>query len=429
VSPSPHPATGLAIDEALIGDHLDALAAIAEQNDGIRAAGTPGYDASADYVEGVMAGLGYVVTRQSFTFPFFDETAPVTLSVGQDSWSGREWLHASLYSASGTVSAQTQFVGGTTTLGCESADWSGFPTGRIAVVYGGRCYTRDKVIAAQSAGALALISLYPGWGANQIKRPTLLDPAGISIPSIAVGAEPAQALASGNGMNVVLSVQGETSNRRVDNVLAELPGEADDVVMLGGHLDSVLDGPGLNDNGSGVATLLAMASAIADGPQPSATIRLGFWSAEEFGDLGSADYISHLSSAERSRISVYLNLDMVGSPNAGLYVYDDLPTATDAALARQLLAALDDAGHPGLTTNTGGASDHAAFQNVGILTGGVFSGIDPLTADEAAKFGGIADVPADACYHLACDTRDNVDTGTALILGSAIAAVLGELAY
>ena len=68
--------------------------------------------------------------------------------------------------------------------------------------------------------------------------------------------------------------------------------------MLGGHLDSVLGGPGLNDNGSGVATLLALAESVAAGEQPQATVRFGFWGAEEFGDIGSGEYVASLSEAE-----------------------------------------------------------------------------------------------------------------------------------
>ena len=77
----------------------------------------------------------------------------------------------------------------------------------------------------------------------------------------------------------------------VDSVFAELSGANDTVVMLGGHLDSVLAGPGINDNGSGVSTLLAMAEAVADGPRPASTVRFAFWAAEEFGDIGSQQYV------------------------------------------------------------------------------------------------------------------------------------------
>ena len=87
--------------------------------------------------------------------------------------------------------------------------------------------------------------------------------------------------------------------------------------MAGGHLDSVPEGPGLNDNGSGVAAVLEMAEELGGRPLPDGTaLRFGFWGAEEIGLVGSTDYVDGLSRAERRRITAYVNLDMVGSPGA-----------------------------------------------------------------------------------------------------------------
>jgi hypothetical protein len=425
------PPTGLTLDAALIGPHLDALAAIAEQNNGIRAAGTPGYAASADYVAATLEALGYQIERQPFDFPFFDETQPVTISVGDHSWSSPQWLHAALYSASGDVEGPLEWVGqGNPSGGCDVSDWNAFTTGHVAMVTAGGCYTRQKVELAQSAGAVALISLYPNWAADQIKRPTLLDPAGITIPVVAAGRDPWLTLGSLGGEAASVSVHGESHTATVDNILATWPGGTDGVVMLGGHLDSALDGPGINDNGSGVATLMAIAAAIATQPQPVSTIRFGFWSAEEFGDLGSAAYVDQLPSDDLQMISAYFNLDMVGSPNPGRYVYDNVaapPGSSD--LTQRLLDALRALGAPGLAQDMGAGSDHYAFQQAGVPIGGVFSGLDNMDPNDALLFGGTARSPMDPCYHLACDTRDNVDLPNAATLGQAVAMVLQELAY
>jgi aminopeptidase S len=213
-------------------------------------------------------------------------------------------------------------------------------------------------------------------------------------------------------------------------VIAETPGATDEVVMLGGHLDSVLDGPGMNDNGSGVATLLSLARSLSEQQPPSRTIRFGFWGAEEFGEFGSAAYVAALDAAQRSRISAYLNLDMVASPNAGRFVYDepDAPSGSDE-LRDALMAALSEAGTPGEPIGVGGASDHFNFQQAGIPIGGVFSGLNPLTPEQGALFGGLPAEPADPCYHLACDTRDNINLDSALTLGDAIAQVVQGLAF
>lgn len=422
---------GLHISPGLISDHLDALQQIADDNGGIRAAGTPGYDASADYVEQVMSGLGFQVERHSFDFPFFNEAEPVTLGVGSDAWTSPEWVHAMLYSGGGDVEGTLRLVGaGSFTNGCDSSDWSGFPEGGVAMVYGGGgCYTRQKVELAQEAGALALISLYPNWLRNEIRRPTLLDPAGITIPAIAVGREPADAIEGLTGQTARISVHAENRTATVDNIIATLPGQTERIVQLGGHLDSVLDGPGLNDNGSGVATLLSMAASVAAQPQAVATIQFGFWSAEEFGDLGSKAYVDSLDASEHGRLDAYLNLDMVGSPNPARYVYDEPGPAGSADLTANLLAAFESLGAPATTTNTGGASDHYWFAQSGVPIGGVFSGLAPMTPLEAELFGGIANEPEDRCYHLACDTVANVDLDSAALMGQVVAMVLEDLAY
>ena len=106
------------------------------------------------------------------------------------------------------------------------------------------------------------------------------------------------------------------------NVIAELEGRNDDnVVMAGAHLDSVPAGPGINDNGSGSAALLELAQQIAK-LKPENTLRLAWWGGEESGLVGSTAYVNGLSQAERDRIALYMNYDMVGSPNYIFMVYD-----------------------------------------------------------------------------------------------------------
>jgi hypothetical protein len=433
---TPGAPTGLHIEQADIARHLDALARIADENNGLRTAGTPGYDASASYVAQQLAALGYSVQRSPLDFPFFDEAAPVKLAVGDQAWSGPDWLHAMLYSASGSATGTVQAVGivqgaPAGTAGCNQSDWAGFSAGSIALLMSGPCFRLDQVLLAQRAGASAVVALYPSWGEGQIKRPTLVDPYGIRIPAIAVGREPAEALLSAaeNGTTASVETQVALTQAHSESIIGELAGETDRVVMLGGHLDSVLDGPGINDNGSGVATLLAIAASLAAGERPRATVRFAFWTAEEFGDLGSRAYVDGLDRSELARIDAYLNLDMVGSPNAARYVYDDALAAPGSGQLRDaLLDALDQQGQPGTPDDLSGQSDHYAFAVAGIPTGGVFSGLAPLTEDEARIFGGTAGMPADACYHLPCDTRDNVNLQSAMTLGQAVATVLAELA-
>ena len=146
--------------------------------------------------------LGFQVDRKPFDFTFFDEAAPVRLIVGDQQWSGADWLHAMLYPASGNVSGVLESVRLTPdgrvidTGGCDPADWADFVAGHVALVASGPCLRRDQVVNAQNAGAVGLISLYPSWEVGQTRRPTLLDPAGITIPAIVAGGEPTEALLS-----------------------------------------------------------------------------------------------------------------------------------------------------------------------------------------------------------------------------------------
>jgi hypothetical protein len=433
-----HEPLDLIPDPAVIGRHLDALQRIADENNGERAAGTPGYEASVAYVEEQLTALGYTVTRNPVDFIFWHETSPSTLVIGDQTWTAPEWLQANLYSGAGDVTAPAEGVGigpngeVSGSGGCSADDWTDFLAGHVAVVWGGGCRRRDVVDLAQASGAVALISMYPGWTANHVLQPTLVDPNGVSIPTIVVGQDPVDPLieAARTGGQVRVNVPIETQPITVHNVIADLPAATDAVVMLGGHLDSVLGGAGLNDNGSGSSTVLAMAEKIVGGPQPQTDIRIGFWAAEEFGDIGSRQYVDSLSEPERVAIRAYLNLDMVASPNAGRYVYEDFNASERSRqLTRDLLDAFEAMGAPATVTDTGGASDHYAFEVAGIPVTGVFSGIAPLTPEEASLFGGEVGIPADACYHLSCDNRENIDLATAVTLASGIAMILEDLAY
>ncbi len=206
----------------------------------------------------------------------------------------------------------------------------------------------------------------------------------------------------------VSTQQFDTGSGTSSNVLAELPGkDPSRVVMIGAHLDSVEAGPGINDDGSGSASILAVAAAFAAAhPQPDVTVRFAWWGGEELGLLGSEYYVDNLPSAERTKITGYLNFDMTGSPNPGYFVYDD-----NAALQQLFTTYFDGLGivtEP--ETEGDGRSDHAPFDRVGIPVGGLFSGADYIkTAAQAQNWGGTQGEAFDACYHRSCDTADNID--------------------
>jgi Zn-dependent M28 family amino/carboxypeptidase len=411
-----------------IRTHLDALQAIADANDGVRTAGTTGYEKSVQYVAEQLRDMGYAVETPEFEMATFAELSGASIRVsGGPQFAGGTDFHAMIYSASGEVSARVVEVGyeGAATGGCEAADFADFPARAVAVVPPGPCFRRQVVLNAVKAGASALVVSYPQRAAGQVLRPTLVEPDGITIPALSASGAVGDALraAAAVGDQVEISVRTRIGQATVHNVVAESPAAAARVVMLGGHLDSVLDGPGINDNGSGVAALLEVARLLAE-EHPDQRIRLAFWGGEEFGLLGSRAYVRSLTSPARAEIAAYLNFDMLGSPNYVPIVYDSPAAAPGSAgIADFLVGYLEQAGIGAERTDIGAASDHAWFDGAAIATGGIFSGATEVkSAAQAAEFGGTADVPMDACYHLACDTAEKVNLEIVALFARAAAA-------
>ncbi|NUW39419.1 M28 family peptidase [Nonomuraea rhodomycinica] len=192
------------------------------------------------------------------------------------------------------------------------------------------------------------------------------------------------------------------------NVIADWPGgDENQVVMAGAHLDSVGAGPGINDNGSGSGALLEVALTLAaQRPTMAKHVRFGWWTDEEQGLNGSEFYVNSLGSTGRSKIQVYYNYDMVGSPNGGYFINNITTTAA------QPLKEFYDKLNLQPEENTEGAnrSDDASFRNAGIATSGVAAGASyTKTSAQAAKWGGTSGRAYDSCYHSSCDTSSNIN--------------------
>ena len=208
---------------------------------------------------------------------------------------------------------------------------------------------------------------------------------------------------------------------RTDNLIADWPGgDEQRTLMVGAHLDSVPEGPGINDNGSGSAAILEVALAMSRAKlRPARHVRFAWWGAEEQGLIGSTLYVATLPAAERQAITGYLNFDMVGSPNAGYFVYDgDNSDGTGAGpgpagsdrIEQVISGAFAARGVRVRGTDFDGRSDYGPFISVGIPAGGTFTGAEGvMTSAEATLWGGRANQPYDPCYHAACDTTKNID--------------------
>ena len=398
--PAPEPAPPRAITEAELGEHLSALQEIANGSDGTRAAGTPGDRASVDYVAKRLREAGWTVRLQLVRFPYFNLRG-ASMSIGGRRLREARDFQVLSYSGAGRTNGRLRRL----STGCEADEYSGLVAGDVPLVSRGVCFFREKAFLAQRAGASALVVIDDSPTQRGVPSGTLAAP-GIRIPVVLVSDTLAR-----DGAAVRVDVDATSARRATHNVIAETPGgDGDRVVMAGGHLDSVRGGPGINDNGSGAATLIEAAEAIGPKP-PGARVRLAFWGAEELGLLGSRHYVRSLDRDDRRRISAYLNFDMVGSPNAVPEFYAD----GDAELGRVLRRA---AGRPLGTVEAGGSSDHAPFAAAGVPVSGLYTG-----ADELGPGGG----PRDACYHLACDTVERVNRPVLLRMARAAAEALSRL--
>jgi Zn-dependent M28 family amino/carboxypeptidase len=382
--PKPAPPSG--ITRAELGDHLAALQRIADQNGGTRGAGTPGYDASADYVAARLRDAGWRIERQQVPFTYF-RLKQASLSIGGRKLARLDDFQVLSYSGSGRATGRLDL----SNAGCDADDFDDLGPGEIPLVDRGVCFFRDKARNAERAGAAALVVVGQVRSRRGVASGTLAVP-GTRIPVVLVSL---RALGSAReGAAVRVHVDAVSRGGRTENVIAESPGgSGEGVVMAGGHLDSVAGGPGINDNGSGAATLIEMAEAIGPDP-PGRRVRLAFWGAEELGLVGSRHYVKSLDRDERRRIRAYLNIDMAGSPNPVPELYADGDPKL-AGVLRRSASALKLG-----RVSAGGSSDHAPFSSAGIPVNGLYTG---------STEGGPGGRPRDPCYHLACDTVRNVD--------------------
>jgi Zn-dependent M28 family amino/carboxypeptidase len=412
--------------------HERALQRIANLNGGTRASGTPGFKASLDYVKARLDAAGYTTTVQEFTFPFFRDLADPTLSQVSPTPTDYE-TDTYQFSGTGDVTGRVVPVKDnvspptpepSSTAGCEPEDFvpASATEPEIALIQRGTCFFEDKVANAQAAGYDAVIIYNEGNpGRTELFTGTLGRIFDIPVVGLSFADGDALNTAAQAGP-VVLHVTTSTENdpnAKTWNLLADLPGgDEDQTVVVGSHLDSVTDGPGINDNGSGSASDLEIALQISKlGLQPRRHLRFAFWGAEESGLLGSEHYVN-APETDVSSIYANLNFDMVASPNFVRFVYDgdgsDTGTSGPAGsgqiedLFNSYFAGQGLATDP---TEFDGRSDYGPFIAVGIPAGGLFTGAEGTkTPEQAATYGGTAGAPYDPCYHQACDTTNNLNT-------------------
>ena len=410
--------------------HQAALQEVANENGGNRFSGFAGYDASVDYVVERLEAAGYDPDVQSFNYLAYEvvgpsvlqQTAPnpTTYVLGTD-------FGPITQTDPGDVTAPVTAVdlmlglGNTSTSGCDESDWAGFPAGHIALLQRGFCTFELKAENAAAHNAVGIVIFNQGNTAandrNNIPAVTLTANNTSGIPVLGTTYALGVTLSQTPGLEMRVFANTLRQTLPTYNVIAEKTGVNDEnVVMAGAHLDSVLAGPGINDNGSGSAALLETAEQIAHIDNQN-TLRFAWWGAEESGLVGSTNYVNGLNQAEKDRIALYLNFDMVGSPNYIFMVYDGDESSFEAPVpVPDGSIAIEDIfesfytwkGEPYDDTEFSGRSDYQAFINNNIPAGGLFTGAEvQTTVAQQEIWGGTVGAQFDPCYHAACDTFAN----------------------
>ncbi|KAF2027661.1 Zn-dependent exopeptidase [Setomelanomma holmii] len=407
---------------------------ISDANGGNRAFGGGGHNATTEWLYQTLKKTGaYDVYKQPFVELFTAATVRLT-AAGQDVKA--EYL---TYGPSANVNGTLVRIND---LGCNATDFPSAVSGQIALISRGVCTFAIKATNAKAAGAAGAI-IY-----NNVPLQALsgtLGGEGNYAPVVGLTQEAGNTLLSqvDNGtVTANLFVDAIRENRTNYNVIAETKeGDHNNVLMIGGHTDSVFAGPGINDDGSGTIGSLVVGLALAKYEIKNA-VRLGFWGAEEFGKLGSFYYMKSLNgtlgggASEVSKLRAYLNFDMIASPNYVLGIYDGNgdafnfsgPTGSDK-IEKDFEDFYESRGLPHVPSLFSLRSDYAAFLENGIPSGGLFTGAEVLkTPEEAQLFGGQAGQPLDGCYHQKCDDINNLAHDAYLLNTQSIANSVAKYA-
>lgn len=393
------------VEQIPLFEHLEQLQTIAEENGGNRAAGTAGYDATLDYVEGLLTDAGYETWRQPFEFVYTEVLEDAFSQVTPEE---RDLEHGIFDGSPGTEGPlEADLVQPIQALGCTADAYDGVEVdGQVALVSRGECSFGEKSIAAGEAGASAVVIYNNAPGA--IGGGTLGPNQPEFIPSVSVSQELGGELIADledGAVSVSLDLDILVEERTTENLFAETStGDPDNTVVLGAHADGVQAGPGIHDNGSGTVNVLGTALALGDRPVEN-KVRFAWWGAEELGLIGADYYVNELPDAEREQIKAYINMDMV-APLDEQNTFGVLNPPEAGQMADVLTDSLESAENPWGPAQYAGNSDYQPFVDVGIPSTGLLAYYDDN-------------------YHTVDDDIENV-SATTLLNGTRAGATLLE---
>ncbi|MGA8118169.1 MAG: M28 family peptidase, partial [Actinocatenispora sp.] len=447
--------------EHAVGDggyrHLVAWQHAADQGDGTRSVGTEGFRRSADYLVSQLRGAGYRVTRQVVPFQRFRIDSEHAELTGTGTAADTEPVQVlmspwAVGTPEGGVTAPVVALPDTRDgqpvpdAGCSADDYAGLPVaGAIVIAPRATCGFVGQQTVAAGLGARAVLSYLLTPRPDNIYRVQVFTPEQVHIPMGMVSQRVGERLAAAEpgSVSLHLELRATVVDATTENILAQTAGgRTDRVVLAGAHLDSVSEGPGIDDNATSAAAMLQIALRLAPYQhRVTNAVRFAWWGAEELIDVGSGRYVDSLDQRQRDDIALYLNAEVIAAPNFARFVMDgddsdhpgtgSGPAPAGSGAVEAVLAGYYASRHLAYETqdlsNIG--SDHEPFAAAGIPVGGIDGGTIQLkTAAQAQRYGGQAGQMFDSCYHQSCDDLANVDRPELARNAGALAFTVGRFA-
>ncbi|KAF7347226.1 Peptide hydrolase [Mycena venus] len=415
-------------------EHLKVFQSYADASANTRAHGSPGYTASAEYVYGIAQDAGLDVQRQGVASPV-GFVRGGTLSVEGVTFQAPN-VTADFFTNTTAPEGLTTDLVSIAGYGCDQDEFAN-TANKTVLLKAGQCEVSTKSFNALVSSVPAII-IYdetplpptPGAGVFASPRGDIVVPVVLSA-SYDVGQILLGKLAS-KSLSVTVNVQIEIQNISSDNVIAQ---------TKWGDQEKVPAGPGINDNGSGSATLAELIKQLVQFDGAKYALRFAWWSSEELGLLGSEYYVDQLTQSERDKIVAYINIDMSASPNYILAIQDNdnsggqrppwipTPPVGSNAIEKILQGVYESMGSNFTGFAIAENSDHASFMTNGIPMGALETGAGGLKTDlEAQLFGGVAGKSYDSCYHSSCDDINNLSHEALILNARAVARALAILA-
>ncbi|OMH81241.1 Aminopeptidase [Zancudomyces culisetae] len=306
------------------------------------------------------------------------------------------------------------------------------------------CDLFQTAYALEQAGAAAVLvstpkgAKKPSWARVRIVEWKEGDPL-MSIPVLSITHSTFQTIMAAKNARLDLETNAKIDIHTTSNIICEGKlGARNSTIVVGAHLDSVAAGPGINDNGSGAASILEIFLTLSRSRYiPKNRLVFAWWGSEEDGLLGSRHFVRTLLEDQTnnpklstlnttwSHIAMNLNFDMLGSPNYIPMIHNGSDAPGAARLGSEYIQSrfehfFQTTHQPYKLTPMIAGSDFLPFTANGIPSGGCLTGASEIkTAEEAKTFGGMANAQLDPCYHQACDNLVNVNFSALNIMSTA----------